>query len=118
VPELQNKRKGQASLRQDIAVVLIADTAPEDFYGIRVTELNHDRSFGMTNVPLRHYRAYAIEKLDRAQLQNPEVLKELRSKGTAVDLNENDNKHIEVPLITAEQMQEIYTKLGIEVPQE
>ncbi len=118
VPELQNKRKGQASSQPDVTVVLTADTAPEDFYGIRMIAPNYDGSFGMTNVPPRHYRAYAIEKLDRAQLQNPDVLKELQSKGTEVDLDENDKKQIEAPLVTAEQMQEIYAKLGIEVPQE
>jgi hypothetical protein len=118
VPELQNKSKGQPASQQDVTVVLIADTAPEDFFGIRIGALNSNASFGMTNVPPRHYLAYAIEKLDSTQLQNPNVLKELQSKGTEVDLKENDRKQIELPLITAEQMQEIYTKLGIEVPQE
>ena len=98
--------------------MLIADTAPEDLNGIRTIALDYNASFGMTNVPPRHYVACAIDKLDRSQLQDPDVLKELQSRGARVDLKENDRKQIEVPLITAEQMGEIYTKLAIEVPQE
>jgi hypothetical protein len=74
-------------------------------------------SFTVKQVPPGRYRAYAFEKMDFQQLQNPEVVRQLASKGTDVELKENDKKQIQLPLITTDDMQQIYSRLGIELPQ-
>jgi len=98
----------------DVTLALVADTAPEDFYGIRTSPVSFDGRFGMSNIYPHRYRAYAIEKLDTNQLQNPDFLKQLENRATEINLLENDSKQIQLPLITAEEMQQIYSRLGID----
>ena len=43
---------------------------------------------------------------------------ELQSKGVEIEVKENDKKQIQLPLITEDEMQQIYTRLGIEISQQ
>ncbi|MBV9406284.1 MAG: hypothetical protein JO211_13140, partial [Acidobacteriaceae bacterium] len=69
--------------------------------------------------PLRpgRYRIYAFEQVDMAQLQNPEVLKALENRGTDVELNENEKKQIQLTPISADELQQVFAKLGIDSTQ-
>jgi hypothetical protein len=109
---------GQPNATPDASIVLVPDRLNDDGSGLRFSNSGAGGSFTMKNVPPGHYRAYALERMDYNQLQNPDVLKELQSKGTDVELKENDRKQIQLPLISIGDMQQIYTKLGIEAPQE
>ncbi len=60
------------------------------------------------------YHAYAFEQLDPSQLENPAVLKALEEKGTSIELKENDKKQLELPVISADDMQQILAKLGLQ----
>jgi hypothetical protein len=100
----------------NVLIALIPDTVPEDWLDIRVLPTRRDGSFVIPNVPPRNYRAYAIEKLDPAQLQNPNVLRLLQGKGKEISLKENDKQQIRLPLITDDEMHQIYATLGIDPP--
>lgn len=108
----------QPAATPDAEIVLVPDTLNDDGSGMRMGNSATGGSFSVKQVPPGHYRAYAFERLDYGQLQNPDVLKQLEDKGVEVELKENDRKQIQLPLITEENMQQIYSKLGIEVPQE
>ena len=109
---------GQPNATPDAPVVLVPDKLNEDGSGLRFGTSGAGGAFTMKNLPPGHYRAYALERLDFNELQNPDVLKELEIKGTDVELNQNDKKQIQLPLITTGDLQQIYTKLGIEVSQQ
>ena len=109
---------GQPNATPDAAIALVPDQLNDDGSGVRFGNSGAGGAFTVKNVPPGHYRAYALERMDYNQLQNPDVLKEMQSKGTEVELKENDKKQIQLPLITAGDMQQIYAKLGIEVSQE
>jgi len=49
-------------------------------------------------------------------MQNPDVMRELQSRGAELEVRENDKKQIQVPLIPAEELQQVLAKLGLEVP--
>jgi hypothetical protein len=108
----------QPNATPDASVVLIPDTLNEDGSGMHTGNSGTGGSFTVKQVPPGHYRAYAFEKLDYQQLQNPDVVKQLEGKGTDVELKQNDKKQIQLPLITIDDMQQIYSRLGIEEPQE
>ncbi|HZS55034.1 MAG TPA: carboxypeptidase-like regulatory domain-containing protein [Bryobacteraceae bacterium] len=108
----------QPNATPDASIVLVPETLHEDGSGMHFGNSGSGGSFTVKQVPPGHYRAYAFEKPDYQQMQNPDVLKQLESKGTDVELKENDKKQIQLPLITADDMQQIYLKLGLDVPQD
>jgi hypothetical protein len=108
---------GQPNTTPDANIVLIPEPLPEDGSGMHFGEAQAGGVFTIKNVPPGRYRAYAFETLNYEQLQNPEVLKQLEPKGTEVDLKQNDKKQVQLPLITDEDMQQIYGRLGIEITQ-
>ncbi len=108
---------GQSPATLDAAIVLVPDTLNEDGSGMHFGNSGSGGSFSVKQLPPGHYHAYALEKMDFQELQNPDVLKQLEGKGVDVDLRENDRKQIQLPLITDDDMQQIYARLGIEAPQ-
>jgi hypothetical protein len=107
---------GQPSATPDAGIVLVPDKLNDDGSGMYYGNAGAGGSFTIKQIPPGHYRAYAFEREDHQQLQNPEVLKELESKGTEVDLKQNDKKQVQLPLLTVDQMQQIYARLGIQAP--
>ena len=106
---------GQAGTAPPSAsIVLVPDQLNADGSGMHFGNTDQSGTFSIKQVPPGHYRAYAFEELDMNQMQNPNLLKELESKGTEVEVNENDKKQIQLPVISAEDMQQIYSRLGIE----
>ncbi len=81
---------------------------------MRFSSTNQNGTFSLQQLPPGQYRAYAFEEMNSGQLQNPEVLKQLESRGTEVEVKENDKKQIQLPLISADDLQQILAKLGIE----
>lgn len=116
VPEVQNRFKTDPASHPDVTLALVGGAAPQDFYGIIIGDVRHNGTFFRGGIPPGHYRAYAIEKLDPAQLQNPNLLKALQTYGTELNFVENDKKQIQLPLITADKMQQIYAQAGIDSP--
>lgn len=102
----------------EFQIALVPETLHEDGSGFYYGTSRGGGSFSIKQVTPGHYRAYALEQMDYGQMQNPEVLKQLEPKGVEVDVQENDKKQIQLPLITEDEMQQIYARLGIEVSQQ
>jgi protocatechuate 3,4-dioxygenase beta subunit len=107
----------QPATTADTSIVLIPDTLNEDGSGMYFGQSGAGGAFTIRQVAPGHYRAYAFEQIDYEQLQNPDLLKQLESKGTDVEVKEHDNKQIQVPLIAQDDLQRIYSQLGIQAPQ-
>lgn len=99
------------------SILLVPDVLNSDGSGMHFGSTNQSGTFTFKNVPPGHYRAYAFEEVNTNDLQNPEVLKQFESRGTEVELKENDRKQIQLPLISAEDVQQIFARLGIDSPQ-
>ena len=95
-------------------MVLAPDQLNADGSGVHFANIDTTGSFTAKQIPPGHYRAYALEQVDNNLLQNPDLLKELASKGTDVDLKENDKKQIQLVVIPASELQQITARLGIE----
>jgi len=95
-------------------VVLAPDQLNADGSGLRFANIDTTGSFTAKQVPPGHYHAFALEQVDTNPLQNPDLLKELASKGVDVDLKENDKKQIQLAVIPASESQQIMARLGIE----
>lgn len=107
----------QPNSKPRASIVLIPETLNEDGSGIHYGNSNPDGSFSVKGVPPGHYRAYAFEEVDNQQFQNPDFCKQVESKGLEIEFKENDKKQIQLPLISEEEVQEIYTRLGIDPSQ-
>ncbi len=99
------------------SILLVPEVLNSDGSGMHFGSTNQNGTFTFKNVPPGHYRAYAFEDVDTDDLQNPEVLKQLESRGTDVELKENDRKQVQLPLISADDVQQVFARLGIDSPQ-
>ena len=96
------------------SIVLIPETLRSDGSGMYFGNTNQNGAFSIKDVPPGNYRAYAFEHINMGQLENPDVLKQLESKGTDIEVKENDKKQIQLSIISADDVQQIFTRLGIE----
>lgn len=116
--EATDAAAGQPLQTPDASVVLVPEKLNEDWSGIRFSDTGAGGTFTIRQLPPGRYRAYAFEKMQYQDLQNPDLLKELEAKGTEVELKQNEKKQIQLPLISEADMQQIYGRLGIEPPQD
>ncbi len=63
--------------------------------------------FAINNVAPGTYRVCALQSFDVELFQNPSLLKNIADKGTEVELQENENKSIELSLISSEMLQQL-----------
>ncbi len=96
------------------SIVLIPDVLNADGSGMHFSDGSQGGAFTLKQIPPGHYRVYAFEQIDRNQLQNPDLQKQLQGMGTEVEVQENDKKQVQVPLISADQLNQVYARLGIE----
>jgi len=97
-----------------ISIVLVPDVLNADGSGMYYGNANQVDSFTIKNITPGHYRAYALENVNTNELQDPDVLKQLESKATEVEIKENDRKQIQLPLISSADLQQIFARLGID----
>lgn len=102
----------QAGSPSYATVVLIPKMDP-DVLRMRYSNTNQIGAFSIKQVPPGVYRAYAFEDIKVDELQNPDILEELESKGVDLDLKENDNKQLHLTIIPAEAMKQILARLNI-----
>ncbi len=95
------------------SIVLLPDVLNADGSGMRFANTDQNAAFTLKNVPPGHYRAYAFEEINTNDLQNPDLVKQLESRGTEVELKENDRKQIQLPIISADDVNQIFARLGI-----
>lgn len=96
------------------SIVLVPEELRPDGSGVEYGNTTQNGTFSVKNVPPGRYHAYAFEEMKREQLDNPDFLKQIESKGVEVELKENDKKQIQLTLIPATDTQRILAQLGIE----
>jgi hypothetical protein len=92
----------------DFTIVLVPDVLNADGSGMDFSNVDQNGAFTFKRVTPGHYLAYALEQIDNTQLQNPDVLKQLASKGVEVDVKEKDNKQIQLTPIAADDLKRIF----------
>ena len=95
-------------------IVLVPDVLRADGSGILRANPDQTGAFAFRSVPPGHYRAYALESASVMSLDNPQVLDALQSKGTEVEVKENDKKDIQLKIIPSDDFQQVLTKLAID----
>lgn len=94
-------------------VLLVPEELNEDGSGLNFNSTDGSGAFSFRPLRPGRYKAYALEDATFADVQNPEVIKELESRGTEVEVKENDSKQIQLPVISASDFQQVLTKLGL-----
>jgi hypothetical protein len=69
--------------------------------------------FQIDKMPPGKYRMFAIEGFDDDMWGSPELAAALREKSVVVELRENDEKQVALPLITAEEWDKALRKVGM-----
>jgi len=95
-------------------LVLVPDVLRADGSGILYASPDQNGAFAFRSVSPGHYRGYALENANFASLSNPQVLQALESKGTEVEVKENDKKDIQLKIIPSDDLRQILAKLGID----
>lgn len=96
------------------SIVLVPEELRPDGSGFEYGNPTQTGTFSIKNVAPGRYRAYAFEEMKRDQLDNPDFLKQIESKGVEVELKENDKKQVQLTLTPAADTQKILAQLGIE----
>jgi hypothetical protein len=118
INEGDSSGSAQATTTPTVEIALVSEKLNEDGSGVYFNNTGAGGAFQIKQLPPGHYHAYALEQIDYGQFENPDFLKQLESKGVEVDVKENEKKQIQLPLITEDEMQQIYARLGIEVSQQ
>lgn len=111
----QNGAGAQAGASANI--LLAPEELNEDGSGLRFGSVGAGGSFRFQQLAPGRYKAYAFEDASYADLQNPDVIKQIESKGADVELAEKDKKQIQLPLISADEFQQVLAKLGLDSSQ-
>jgi hypothetical protein len=113
----QQDSAGSASSNQAAtaaSIVLVPEELRPDGSGFEYGNTTQTGTFTIKNVAPGRYRAYAFEELKRDQMDNPDFVKQIESKGVEVELKENDKKQVQLTLIPSADTQKILAQLGIE----
>jgi hypothetical protein len=113
-PSSTDGSNGQPGSIPTASVVLVPDVLNADGSGMLFGGTNSSGAFTIKQVPPGHYRAYAFEHMNMNQLQNPEILKQLESRGTELEVAANDKKEIQLSIISMDDMRKILVRLGID----
>jgi hypothetical protein len=104
----QQDSAGSASPNQvatAASIVLVPEELRSDGSGFHYGNTTQTGTFSVKNVAPGRYRAYAFEEMKRDQMDNPDFLKQIESKGVEVELKENDKKQVQLTLIPAADSQ-------------
>jgi Carboxypeptidase regulatory-like domain len=108
---------GRSTPMPATSIVLVPDVLNADGSGIYYGSANQFGSFTVKGVPPGHYHAYAFENANRDELQDPDVLRQLENRATDVEVKENDLKQIQLAIISSDDLQQIFARLGIDSAQ-
>jgi Carboxypeptidase regulatory-like domain len=92
----------------DFTIVLVPEVLNADGSGLDFSRVDQTGAFSFKRVTPGRYLAYALEQVDNNELQNPDVLKQLASKGVEVEVKEKDNKQIQLTPIPADDLKRIF----------
>jgi Carboxypeptidase regulatory-like domain len=103
IPQDANK-----TVPPDFTIMLVPEVLNADGSGLDFSRVDQTGAFSFKRVTPGRYLAYALEQVDNNQLQNPDVLKQLASKGVEVEVKEKDNKQIQLTPIPADDLKRIF----------
>lgn len=96
------------------AMVYLIPDNKDSMHQFWSSEPDQNAAFTEKELPPGAYHAVAVEGVGQMSMQNPDVQKEFASRGVEVELKENDKKQIQLPLIPADDVQRLFSQLGIE----
>jgi hypothetical protein len=105
---------GQTTTAPTASIVLVPEVLHADGSGMRFGNVTQNGTFSMKQVPPGVYRAFAFEQMSFGPLQDPDVLKQLEGRGTELEVKENDKKQIQLSVIPATDVQQVFARLGID----
>jgi len=112
--QLDSSQNGSADPNATAQIAVVPEELNADGTGIRFSQSDSKGTFSVPNLAPGRYRAYAFENVEISALQNPDMLKQLESKGSAFELKENEKKQVQLPLIHSDEIAQIYARLGID----
>jgi len=94
--------------------LLVPEALPADGSGVLSGAIKAGGIFTIANVPPGHYFAFAIERWSSIW-QNADFLHSMEREGTRVDVEENGHAQIQLSLLSADQLQQAASRLGLTV---
>jgi len=95
-------------------IAVVPEELNTDGTGVRFSQSDPKGSFSVPDLAPGRYRAYAFEDVNVSALQNPDMLKQLESKGSLFEVKENEKKQVQLPLILSDDIAQIYARVGID----
>lgn len=112
--QIDSTQNGSASSGAVAQIAVVPEELNADGSGLRFSGTDTKGTFSMANLPPGRYRAYAFEEVNPNALQNPELLKQLESRSSLIAVKENEKKQVQLPLIHADELTQIYARLGVQ----
>lgn len=112
--QLESAQNGTTENGAAAQIAVVPEQLAADGSGIRYATTDAKGSFKTPNLAPGRYRAYAFEEVNYNALQNPDVLKQLESKGEVFEVKENEKKQVQLPLIPRDEVDQLYARLGIQ----
>jgi hypothetical protein len=112
VPAVQ-ATPGQQQIARGI-VYLFPDPLDEYGHDIYTALIQRDGTFRTRSLPPGHYRAIAAERMSYDDVNNAEILAQLSPEIIAFDLNPGEKKHVQLPFVSDNELQQVYLRAGIE----
>ncbi len=94
--------------------LLVPEALPVDGSGVLSAGIRAGGIFTLANVPPGHYFAFAIERWSSIW-QNPDFLHLMERDGTPVNVEENGHAQLQLSLLSADQLQQAASRLGLTV---
>jgi len=94
--------------------LLVPEILPVDGSGILSATIKAGGIFSIPNIPPGRYFAFAVERWSSIW-QNPEFLQSIEREGTPVQVEENGHGQIQLSMLSAAQLQETASRLGLTV---
>ncbi len=88
-----------------LEVVLASEAPRSDYYGVLLAKSDQDGQFSFKNVPPGKYQVFAVADVEAGLLENRSFINQFQENGIEVDLPENGNLQIHVPIVSSEDVQ-------------
>ncbi|MFL6450748.1 MAG: carboxypeptidase regulatory-like domain-containing protein [Bryobacteraceae bacterium] len=112
--QLDSTRSGSSADGGIVAqIAVVPEELNADGSGVRFLATDTKGTFSITSLPPGRYRTYAFEEANLGALQNPDLLKQLETKSPLIEVKENEKKLVQLPLIPRDELNQIYTRLGV-----